>query len=214
MARRDRRRGCRGLIVPRLTAEKWALARAKWEADPVLTDDAIAKEFGVSPQAVHKRRKAGGWVRNHDGLAKLAERAHAKADELSRPQITVTPEQVQREVEAGFVPLNQKVERAVDSKRAEAEDARVAARAQVLERHRSEMNASRKKVYEALQSGDFEKAKLAKITAEALQIIQTSERKAWALDAGEQPGAPGNNTVVVIERVAAPAGRIIDSSTN
>lgn len=177
--------------MPRLTAEQWSLARAKWEADPIVTFEELGKEFGVSKQAVQKRAKDGGWVRRADNLAQMAARAHAKAD----------------------ASIDRQVDRGVDLKRPEAEDARVAARAAVLERHRTEMNASRKKVYEALTSGDFEKAKLAKITAEALQIIQASERKAWALDAGEQPGAPGNNTVVVIERVAAPAGRVIDSPT-
>lgn len=161
--------------MPRLTAEQWAIARAKWEADPVVTFKDLAQEFGVSVQAVSKRAKDGGWVRRDDTLAQMAARAHAKADKL----------------------IDRQVERTVDSKRAEAEDQRVAVRAQVLERHRSEMNASRKKVYEALQNSDFEKAKLAKITAEALQIIQNTERKSWGLDAGEHTGG---DKVIVIDR--------------
>lgn len=161
--------------MPRLTAEQWAVARAKWEADPVVTFEELAKEFGTSKQAVSKRAKDGGWVRKADNLAQMAARAHAKADKL----------------------IDRQVDKTVESKRADAEEQRVAVRAQVLERHRSEMNASRKKVYEALQGGDFERAKLAKITAEALQIIQNSERKSWGLDAGENAGG---DKVIVIDR--------------
>lgn len=177
--------------MPRLTAEQWAIARAKWEADPLVTFEELGKEYGVSKQAVQKRAKEGGWVRRADGMAQLAARAHAKADEL----------------------VDRKVDAVVEHKRPEAEGSRVAVRAQILERHRNEMNASRKKVYEALQNGDFEKAKLAKITAEALQIIQSSERKSWGLDAADASAAGAtNNTVVVIERREAPV-RIIDSPT-
>ena len=68
-------------------------------------------------------------------------------------------------------------------------------RAQVLDRHRREWAAPRKLSYEAVQSRDFEKAKLAKITAETLQIIQANERKAWGIEQGD-----GDSNVFVIER--------------
>ena len=67
----------------------------------------------------------------------------------------------------------------------------------MLERHRKEVDAPRKLVYQAIQSGDLEKAKLAKTVAETLRIAQELERKAWGLDAGENAGG---DKVIVIDR--------------
>lgn len=184
--------------MPRLTAEQWAIARAKWEADPVLTFEDVGKEFGISKQAVQKRAASGGWVRKTDGLAQLAARAHARADKLSGPpKIEVTPEDVQREVDAGHVPVNQRIDKVVDQVRPAAEASREDVRAKVLQRHRDEGNAPRKLAYEALQSKDQDKMRLAKMAMETFRGIHELERKAWGLDAGEQAGG---DKVIVIDR--------------
>jgi hypothetical protein len=52
----------------------------------------------------------------------------------------------------------------------------------------------------------FDRAKLAKITAETLMIVQNGERKAWGLDVGELPAG----AVVVIERESKPELRQVN----
>ena len=78
-------------------------------------------------------------------------------------------------------------------------------RAGVLDRHRKEWSAPRKLAYDAIQLSNqgkqtdaFERAKLAKITAETLQIVQVGECRAFGLNEAAR-GADGG-TVVVIDR--------------
>ena len=74
---------------------------------------------------------------------------------------------------------------------------------EVLERHRREWAAPRGLSAEAMRLRDsepgkaFERAKMAKITAETLKLVQDGERKAYGIDAGHDL-PPGS--VVVIER--------------
>lgn len=74
---------------------------------------------------------------------------------------------------------------------------------EVLERHRREWAAPRGLSAEALRlresnpSKAFERAKMAKITAETLKLVQDGERKAYGIDAGVDLPA---GSVVVIER--------------
>jgi len=70
--------------------------------------------------------------------------------------------------------------------------------AQVLDRHRKEWSAPRKIAYEAVQKGDFERAKLAKITAETLKLIQDGECRAYGITQEARGGDA--RTVVVVER--------------
>ena len=71
-------------------------------------------------------------------------------------------------------------------------------RAQVIDRHRKEWAAPRKIAYDAVQRGDFERAKLAKITAETLTLIQGGECRAYGIthDARSADG----QTIVVVDR--------------
>ncbi|BCP56255.1 hypothetical protein K32_48720 [Kaistia sp. 32K] len=72
----------------------------------------------------------------------------------------------------------------------------------VLERHRKEWSAPRGLSAEALRLRDrepmkaFERAKLAKITAETLKLVQDGERQALGLDLVDQP----KGIVAVVER--------------
>ncbi len=164
--------------MPRPTAEMWAIARAKWEADPLLTYDELGKTLGISKQAVQKRAATGNWQRHSDGLAVLAARAHARADQNIDVQI-------------------ENVDPAIKKK---GVDDREAVRATILTRHRTEVNGPRKLIYDAMQSKDpdvaFKKARLAKLAMDTLQVAQSMERKAWGLDAGENPAG----ATIVIER--------------
>lgn len=75
-------------------------------------------------------------------------------------------------------------------------------REEIVERHRKEWSAPRGLSAEALRLRDtdpfksFERAKLAKITAETLKMIQDGERQALGLDTKDNP----KGHVVVIER--------------
>lgn len=157
-----------------------AAAKALWEGDPNITKQQVAEEVGVTARAVERWSQAEGWTKRK---ADMSERAHAAADnykgKLSElgPEIT-TEQQKQAENEA-------------------AEETAVQLRAQVLDRHRKEWNAPRKLSYDAVKAKNFEQMKMAKITAEALTLIQNGERKAWGIDSGPD----GNQKVtVVIER--------------
>ncbi|PTD95833.1 helix-turn-helix domain-containing protein [Pseudothauera lacus] len=162
-------------MAQRLTSEQWTIVRQKYETDPRLSFSDLASQFGVSKQAVHKRATAEKWERVVS-LAELAARAQTKADHL-----------VDGEVDAARLA----------SIRESGVDEAAARRAAILERHRREVDGPRKIVYQALQSGDVEKAKLAKVIADSLKTVQDLERKAWGLDAVV---APRGEHVIVIER--------------
>lgn len=86
---------------------------------------------------------------------------------------------------------------AAEAAREVAADFAVDVRAQVLDRHRKEWAAPRKIAYDAIAKGDFERAKLAKISAETLTLIQAGECRAY----GIKPDDKGDGrTVVVVER--------------
>lgn len=75
-----------------------------------------------------------------------------------------------------------------------AEAIAVRKRAEILARHRNELNAVRQVTYAAIKSKDFELSKVGKINAEAITIIQNAERKAWGLDKGD---GEGNHTIII-----------------
>ncbi|WP_288078616.1 hypothetical protein [Pseudomonas sp.] len=157
-----------------------AAARALWEGDPNISMADVAAEVGVTVRAMRRWTQEENWSKRKQDMS---ERAHAAADnykgKLSElgPEIT-TEQQKQAEADA-------------------AEETAVQLRAQVLDRHRKEWNAPRKLSYDAVKAKDFNQMKMAKITAEALTLIQNGERKAWGIDSGPD----GNQKVtVVIER--------------
>lgn len=162
-------------MAQRLTAEQWTTVRQKYETEPRLSFADLASQFGVSKQAIHKRATAEKWERVVS-LAELAARAQTKADRL-----------VDGEVDAARL----------GSIRETGVDEAASRRAAVLDRHRKEADGPRKIVYQALQTGDIEKARLAKVVAESLRIVQELERKAWGLDVVD---AHGGERVIVIER--------------
>ena len=152
------------------TGKEWELARKKWEVGPALNFVDIAKELGVTRQAVQRRAKREGWTRRAT-TREVVEKAHVKADRSTADLHDVSDRKL--------------TEVAVDL------------RAKVLERHRKEWDGVRQRVYEALRSGDFDRAKLGKISAESIRIIQDGERKAWGLDV---PAEQSGEVRVVVER--------------
>ncbi len=153
-----------------LSKEVWEAARRKWEATPEMTFSDVARELGVTRQAVRVQSRNNEW-RKVAASEELARLAVNKADAISA---------------AREDPLSEEEEKlktdAVDK------------RAEVLARHRREWDGARKRIYMAVKSGDDKEAKLGKLIAEALAVVQAGERKAWQLDEKEA------QTVVVIER--------------
>nr|DAM52205.1 MAG TPA: Helix-turn-helix of insertion element transposase [Caudoviricetes sp.] len=157
-----------------------AAARALWEGDPNISMADVAAEVGVTVRAMRRWSQDENWSKRQ---ADMSERAHAAADQYKNklselgPEIT-TEQQKQAESDA-------------------AEETAVQLRAQVLDRHRKEWNAPRKLSYDAVKAKNFDQMKMAKITAEALTLIQNGERKAWGIDSG---GDGQTNVKVIIER--------------
>ena len=193
-------------------AANWAIARARWEGEPRCSYADLADFLGISKQAVGKRAVKEGWAKKLN-MSAIAGRAHAVADHgISREVVdapklpdAVDDQPIPRAALPPGEPAHAAIPRAIpDSKNATpemlaqaVEDAAVDARAQILKRHRTEWVAPRNQVYKALKSTDIDQAKLAKLAAETLKLIQDGERKAWGLDNGE---AESGQVRIVIER--------------
>lgn len=140
--------------MPRLSADLWAAARLKWEADPALTFAALGHALGVSDEAVRKRAKAEAWERVRS-LKQIAERAQLKADA--------------------------KVGGKVGGPTTKSSDLAEDIRADVIDRHRSDWAEHRVHFKIAAIAADFSAGKSAKISAEMLLIRQKGERDAYGL---------------------------------
>lgn len=202
----------------RLSIDKatWARIRAAWEHDPRLSFAEAGAPYGANKQTVHARAHREGWAKQAQS-GELARKAHAVADAAgpvpaAKPEPKAAPkaklgraereaalraQQEQRAAQAAQEAMLRAARAAQAQPSAEqreaAEDNAVALRAAVLQRHRTEWAIARKRVYEAARKGDFELAKLGKITSEALKIVQDGERRAWGLDTG----GDGEYTVII-----------------
>lgn len=170
--------------------DRFVAARAMYEGTPGMTMRLLAEQTGIGMSTLQRKANEEGWKKNYAALkvGEMTEAAQRAADQFKHKMADFGPE-VSAEQEAQAV---QEVihEVAVD------------ARAQMLDRHRVEWAAPRAMSAEAVRMRDsdpdkaFARAKMAKITAETLKIVQDGERKAWGLDVGELPAG----SVVVIER--------------
>lgn len=182
--------------------EQWLAARMRWEADPTCSGAEIARELDVSRNTVNQRIKKHGWKRVSN-QADLTRRAHDRADEeVAKATVEQRKERAKELLAAG----REQEAKAEEERAKQAVETAVDMRATILGRHRTELDGSRNLVYKAIQANDFDKAKLGKITAEALVIIQNGERKAWGLDADDKGNNPGGEVKVVIERREIPLG--------
>ena len=149
--------------MPRLTADQWETIRAEREAGASFGD--LAARHGISKPAIIKHSNAEGWGDGRD------------VGEVVRRKVT--------EKVTGIVTGSnpQKVAAALDAAADEV--------AGVVRRHRQEWVQVAGLRQEALnerktnQAEAFNKAKLAKITAEMTAIQQAGERKAWGLDTAQ-----------------------------
>ena len=147
----------------------WAQIRAEFEAGASI--NGLAGKFGVNKSTVQYRQAKEQWVQgvaasiNRQAEEKLAGISASADPQKKAPAIA---EEAERKVA-------------------------------ILAKHRSEWMTIRKMMYEILNPDQrdelghrivetpaiiqsrFEKAKLAKISSETLQIMQTGERKAWGL---------------------------------
>lgn len=173
--------------VSRLGPDDWERARVLWEADATMTHGDLAKMLGTTKQAVQYQAKKHKWTKISN-QGDLARRAYDKADAaaLNTQKATPAPE---------LPPTGEHPDATANVASVVAATA-VELRAKVLERHRKEWDGARNNIYKAIQNSDFDKAKLGKITAEALKIIQDGERKAWGFDKDEDKG----QMVVVVKR--------------
>lgn len=147
----------------------WETIRAEYEAGASQSD--LAKRHGVSRTAIQKRIRSESWMQDITGaINRLTEAKVAGVVAGCNPQ-----------------------------KKAEAFDRAAEAKAAVIQRHKAEWDEHKRHIMEALEEGNFDKAKLAKITAETLKIRQDGERKAWGIQDVLPPHAQGGNATVKID---------------
>lgn len=172
-----------------------ATARALWEGVPNASCASVAAEMDVPEYAVQRWKREGGWVKTHQRMPGMSARAHAVADSYT--------EKVAEAVGATGEPANAPVTIEV-AQQSVADGFAVDVRGQLLNRHRQEWSAPRKLAYDAIKAAGtpgsdpvaaFEKAKLAKITAETLTLIQSGELRAYGMKPGDIDAG-----MVVIER--------------
>lgn len=146
--------------MPRLTKDQWSAARIEWESDGAVNDSMIADKYGISQQAVTKKRIRDGWQRV-GAMQTISQRAQMEADaKLCQSQ-------------SNIVKHNQK---------ADVIGVAVEIRAKLLETHREDWKEHRQQFTISEIANDFTLGKSAKITAEMLKIRQEGERKAYGLD--------------------------------
>lgn len=178
-----------------------AAARAMYESMPGANFDMLAKELGTNAPRLRKWKQMDAergieWKRNaFRSIPQLAEKAHELAN-------TFTASMASR-----GKPMTDEVARN-EALQELSEHHAVNQRAMLIDRHRTEWNAPRKLSYEAVKAGDFDKAKLAKITAETLTLIQGGECRAWGIDTATR--GQGGGTVVTIDR-GAPGQQTVEA---
>lgn len=184
--------------LPEPLPERMAAARALFEGKPYTTIDSVAKECGVLPYWVRRWHREQAWAKASRALPGLSAMAAVAADKFKTKMSELGK------------PLDDETAAAEAAKEVSTEFA-VDLRSGVLDRHRKEWAAPRKIAYEAVQKGDFERAKLAKITAETLTLIQSGECRAYGITQDAR-GADAQ-TVVVVERGGAqPAAPEVSST--
>ncbi len=178
---------------PELTFEQQiAAARILYENTRGMTMAALAEKTGIAKRTLSAASREQGWAKKwgqsepqvaqtSQDVAKIAEHFDRKAEERANAPAPTEPNPVAETISE---PLPSELNA-------------------LLERHRREWLAPRAMSSEAVKIRDsdpvkaFERAKLAKITAETLKLVQDGERKAFGLDVGVD--VPKGH-VVVIER--------------
>ena len=167
--------------MARITADQWADARARREAGASFRE--IAEEIGCTAAIIHRKAKAENWGDGSD----IEEVVRRKAAEK----------------------VNGVVNSVDPVKKAAAVEAAADRMAAVVERHKTEWDGPRGIAQTAVANQDQDAAKLAKITAETLKIIQEGERKAWGLDSPAKP----SETKIDIKNEVNNTHHVVDAGT-
>lgn len=165
------------------TPEEKAAARALYEMTPKMSLPMVADQVGIPVETIKswacgERGNGGRWAKIAEGVT---EQAHLLANKHKTTLAELGPSLSMQDTEA--------------AEKQTSGLAAVEARASIIGRHRTEWNAPRQLAYEAVKTRDINKAKLAKMTAETLKLVQEGERKAWGLDVGGD-----NKITVTVER--------------
>ncbi len=156
----------------------WETIRAEYEAGASQSD--LSRRHGLSRTAIQKRIRAEGWMQDVSGtINRLAEAKVAGVVAGCNPQ-----------------------------KKAEALDRAADAKAAVMLRHKEEWTRHQTLIDQALEAGDFDKAKLAKITAETLKIRQEGERRAWGIREAPEEARRVSDVSVVVDLSHADSAQI------
>lgn len=151
---------------------EWGKVRKLYEeGGPEVTFSSLARDGWASRPEISKKAKEQSWHKPDaksvpDMNEQVAKRADAKAAKSVSGEV-IGPEPAP-------VPPGSVSPAAVN--------AQIELRVNVVDRHRRELNSARKKVYDGLTEGNFDKLKQGKIAAEAFTLIQKAERTAWGLD--------------------------------
>lgn len=155
--------------MPPMQQFDWGKIRAEYEAGS--TQSELSRRYNVSRKAIQNHIKSEQWMQD---VARQINRLTVAKSVGVEP--TSTPEETAEAMSA-------------------AADERVA----VIRRHRAEWEEHKAIIAEALATNDFEKAKLAKITAETIRLRQDGERKAWGIDLMQQQQSNQQAQVVNID---------------
>jgi len=179
--------------MARLDPVVWEEIRRRWEFDPdeptYLVAAARAAEKvkfrAPSKAAIDAQAKRHKWERR-GSMSGINASAQRKADRLVNSDGSITKPVGNVDDVDGNVDdhVDTSTLKKIQASRDESEDKR----AEVIARHRTEWQQVAVLRQEALMgrtadvTGSFNKAKLAKITAEMTMIQQVGERRAWGLD--------------------------------
>lgn len=147
----------------------WEKIRAEYEAGASM--GSLSRAYGVSKPSISVRAKKEGWIQ--DTTEAVNRLVNAKLNGVANP---VSPE-----------------------KKAEALSAAADRKMAVIVRHQDEWRRHQAIIDEALANNDFERAKLAKITAETIRIRQDGERRAWGIELTQQQQVNQQAQVVNID---------------
>jgi hypothetical protein len=155
---------------PKITEAQWTDARAMRESGSSFRE--VADGTGIDPSLLCRTAKNQGWG---DG-ADVGEAIRKRVDEKVHGIVySVDP-----------------------AKKAAALDAAAEKVVAKVEQHKTEWDAPRKNAYDAFESDDPAKMRMAKAFAETLKIIQDGERRAWGIDSAIAPKpAPIETTVKI-----------------
>lgn len=157
-----------------------AAARVIYEGTHGMTMNMLAKETGIEVKVLKSTARSEGWRKRHETKNGTIPEVAALAEQLKKRPI-------------GGAPVSPP-----DNSHALVSEVLPSEASEVEARHKQELMIARTLVAESLKLRDtnpsraFDRAKLAKITSESLNIIHTGERKLFGLDRDKAPGVEIN----------------------